>query len=178
MNTLPTAAPYTEPCLRGTHSEIPAVARAVLHALDLAVDDLNKWTEGLTDLEIHAQPFGLMAVACHLKHIARSTDRLLTYAEGGQLSTEQLQSHKSESTGAETLEELRAEIETSFGNAAGRVRVLGSADFNTPRAVGRKQLPTSLGGALIHVADHTQRHVGQVVTTAKVLKALRNAGVS
>jgi uncharacterized damage-inducible protein DinB len=70
------------------------------------------------------------------------------------------------------------EIETSFGKAAGRVRALGSADFNTPRAVGRKQLSTSLGGALIHVADHTQRHVGQVVTTAKVLKALRNSGVS
>ena len=178
MNTQATAAPYIEPWLRGTHSDLPAVARAVLHALDLAVDDLTKWTEGLTDLEVHAQPFGLMAVACHLKHIARSTDRLLTYAEGGQLSSGQLQSLKGESSGAETLHELLAEIETSFGNAAGRVRVLGSADFNTPRAVGRKQLPTSLGGALIHVADHTQRHVGQVVITAKVLKALRNSGVS
>jgi uncharacterized damage-inducible protein DinB len=178
MNTLSTAAPYVEPWLRGTHSDLSAVARAVLHALDLAVDDLTKWTEGLTDLEIHAHPFGLMAVANHLKHIARSTDRLLTYAEGGQLSNLQLQSLKDESTGAETLHELLAEIETSFQNAAGRVRALGSADFNTLRAVGRKQLPTSLGGALIHVADHTQRHVGQVVTTAKVLKALRNAGVS
>jgi uncharacterized damage-inducible protein DinB len=178
MNTQSTAVPYTEPWLRGTHSDVPAVARAVLHALDLAVDDLTKWTEGLSDLEVHAQPFGLMAVATHLKHIARSTDRILTYAEGGQLSSEQLQSLKGESSGAETLRELLAEIETSFGNAAARVRALGSADFNTPRAVGRKQLPTSLGGALIHVADHTQRHVGQVVTTAKVLKALRNSGVS
>ena len=53
------------------------------------------------------------------------------------------------------------------------MRVLATADFNTFRGVGRKQLPTSIGGALIHVADHTQRHVGQVVTTAKVLKALR-----
>jgi uncharacterized damage-inducible protein DinB len=178
MSTPSISAPYIEPWLRGTHSVVPAAARAVLHALDLAVDDLAKWTEGLTDLEVHAQPFGLMPVACHLKHIARSTDRLLTYAEGGQLSSEQLNSLKGESTGAETLHELLAEIETSFANAAGRVRSLGSADFNTPRAVGRKQLPTSLGGALIHVADHTQRHVGQVVTTAKVLKALRNSSVS
>ncbi len=46
------------------------------------------------------------------------------------------------------------------------------ADFNSFCGVGRKQLPTSIGGALVHVADHTQRHVGQVVTTAKVLKAL------
>jgi len=61
----------------------------------------------------------------------------------------------------------------SFSNAADRVRVLATANLDTFRGVGRKQLPTSIGGALVHVADHTQRHVGQVVTTAKVLKALR-----
>jgi uncharacterized damage-inducible protein DinB len=53
---------------------------------------------------------------------------------------------------------------------------LATADFNIPRGVGRKQLPTSIGGALIHVADHAQRHVGQVVTTAKVIRALRGIG--
>ena len=53
------------------------------------------------------------------------------------------------------------------------MRVLATADFDTFRSVGRKQLPTSIGGALIHVADYTQRHTGQVVTTAKVLKAIR-----
>ena len=58
-------------------------------------------------------------------------------------------------------------------DAAERVRVLATANLDTPRFVGRKQLPTSIGGAMIHVADHTQRHVGQVVTTAKVLKALQ-----
>ena len=72
-----------------------------------------------------------------------------------------------------SLGELIAEVESSFSNAADRIRTLASANFNTPRSVGRKQLPTSLGGALIHVADHTQRQTGQVVTTAKVLKALR-----
>ena len=51
--------------------------------------------------------------------------------------------------------------------------MLATANFDTQRGVGRKQLPTSIGGALIHVADHTQRHVGRVVTAAKVLRALR-----
>ncbi len=73
----------------------------------------------------------------------------------------------------ETLAALLAEVEASFGNAAERVRVLATADLDTPRGVGRKQLPATLGGALVHVADHTQRHVGQAVTTAKVIKALR-----
>ncbi len=167
------SVPYIEPWLRGTHAEVPAVGRAILHAFDLGLDDLTKWTDGLTDAEVHAQPLGLPAVAFHLKHIARSTDRLLTYAEGGQISAEQLALLKTEQGGEETLAELLAEVEIAFSNGADRVGVLATADLNTFRGVGRKQLPTSIGGALVHVADHTQRHVGQVVTTAKVLKALR-----
>jgi uncharacterized damage-inducible protein DinB len=170
---LNTPAPYTEPWLRGTHAEVPAVGRAVLHALDLALDDLTKWTEGLSDEEVEAQPLGLTSVAFHLRHIARSTDRILTYAEGGQISTEQLALLKAEQSGEESLGALLAEVETSFRNAGDRIRGLATADLNTLRGVGRKQLPTSIGGALIHVADHTQRHVGQVVTTAKVLRTLR-----
>jgi uncharacterized damage-inducible protein DinB len=111
-------------------------------------------------------------VAFHLRHISRSTDRILTYAEGGQLSSEQIAAMKAEGAGEESLAALLAEVEASFSNAAERIRNLATANLDTPRAVGRKQLPTSLGGALIHVADHTQRHVGQVVTTAKVIKAL------
>jgi uncharacterized damage-inducible protein DinB len=145
-----------------------------LHALDLALDDLTKWTARLKDAQIHAQPLGLPSVAFHLRHIARSTDRLLSYAEGNQLSTEQLTALKAEQAGEEPLAVLLAEVEASFTNAAARVRVLATADFDTVRLVGRKQLPTSIGGALIHVADHTQRHVGQVVTTAKVLRALNS----
>lgn len=173
MATSPLSAPYVEPWLRGNYAEVPAVGRAVLHALDLALDDLTKWTAGLSDEEAYAQPLGLSSVAFHLKHIARSTDRLLRYAEGNQLTAEQLTALKAEESGEESLAALLAEVEASFSNAAERVRVLATADFNTFRGVGRKQLPTSIGGALIHVADHTQRHVGQVVTTAKVLKALR-----
>jgi len=90
MSTSPAPTPYIEPWLRGTHTDVPAVSRAVLHALDLALEDITKWVAGLTDAEVHAQPLGLPAVSFHLKHIARSVDRILTYAEGGQLTAEQL----------------------------------------------------------------------------------------
>ena len=169
----PAPEPHIEPWMRGTHTDVPAVGRAVLHALELALEDLKKWTSDLTDTEIHSQPHGLMPVARHLRHIARSTDRILTYAEGSQLSDEQLKALKSESDGEETMAAPLAEVEASFRNAAERIRALASSDLEAPRGIGRKQLPASAGGALIHVADHTQRHVGQVVTTAKVLKALR-----
>jgi len=191
MNASPTHTPYIEPWLSGTDADVPAAGRAVLHALDLSLDDLTKWTAGLTDAEVHAEPLGLTSIAFHLRHIARSVDRILTYAEGGQLSAEQLVALKTEQSGSkqsgaeqaapglggegkrEPLAELLAEVEISFSDAADRIRVLATADLNTPRFVGRKQLPTSIGGAMIHVADHTQRHTGQVVTTAKVVKALR-----
>ena len=166
--------PYIEPWMRGTHSDIPAVGRAVLHALELALEDLKKWTDGLTDAEIHCRPFGLMPVARHLRHIARSTDRLLAYAEGKQLSEAQLQALKTEERGDETLAALMAEVEASFRSASDRIRALASCDLEAPRGIGRKQLRASAGGELIHVADHTQRHVGQLVTTAKVLMALRS----
>jgi uncharacterized damage-inducible protein DinB len=179
MTTSPASSPAassssTEPWLRGTHAGVPAAGRAVLHALDLALEDIHRWTEGLTDLEVHAQPLGLPSAAFHLKHIARSLDRILTYAEGRQLAPEQLSALKAEQTGSEPLAELLGEVEGSFASAADRIRALAGADFETFRGVGRRQLPTSIGGALIHVADHTQRHTGQVVTTAKVLKALRS----
>lgn len=176
MSTSRTPALYTEPWLRGTHTDVPAAGRAVLHALELALDDLTKWTAGLTDAEVHAQPLSLPSIAFLLRHIAGSVDRILTYAEGGQLSAEQLAALKAEKDDEgkqETLAELLSEVERSLSAAADRIRVLAPADLDTPRAVGRKQMPTSIGGALIHVADHTQRHVGQVVNTAKVLRALR-----
>jgi uncharacterized damage-inducible protein DinB len=176
MSTPASASPYTEPWLRGTYSDVPAAGRAVLHALDLALDDLTQWTAGLTDAEVHAQPLGLTPIAFHLRHIARATDRILTYAEGEQLTAEQLAALKTEQGSEgnqEPLSALLAEVEISFTDAAERIRVLATANLDTPRFVGRKQLPTSIGGALIHVADHTQRHVGQVVTTTKVLKSLR-----
>jgi uncharacterized damage-inducible protein DinB len=173
MSASPVSTPSVEPWLRGTHTEVPAAARAVLHALDLAWEDIGKWTEGLTDVDVQSQPLGLPSVAFHLRHIARSLDRILTYAEGGQLTPEQLSALKGEQIGAETLAELLDEVERSFDGAADRIRQLAGSDLEAFRGVGRKQLPTSAGGALVHVADHTQRHTGQIVTTSKVLRALQ-----
>ena len=173
MSTTASATSYTEPWLRGTHTDVPAVGRAVLHALELSLDDIRKWTDGLTDTEVHAQPLGLPSIAFHLRHIARSTDRILTYAEGDQLSDGQLAALKAENFGDGTLPELLLVVQASFAGAATRIRALAGGNYDEPRGVGRRQLPTCMGGALIHVADHTQRHTGQVVTTAKVLKAMR-----
>lgn len=180
MSTNPAAAshaePYVEPWMRGTHTEVPAAGRAVIHALELSLDDIKRWTRTLTDTEVTSKPLGLPSIAFHLRHIARSVDRILTYAEGNQLSVEQLAALKSEQSVAdEPLPALLAELEGSFESAAARIRSLAAKELDTARGIGRRQLPTTLGGAMIHVADHTQRHAGQIVTTAKVVIAMRPA---
>jgi hypothetical protein len=168
----PQTAPPPEPWLRGTHPEIPAVLRAVLHAFDLAQEDVSHWAADLTEADLHAAPFGLTSIAFHLRHTPRSLDRLLTYAEGNQLSSEQITALKTESDPGVSSDELFSEFNAGLADAARRVRIFAAVDLDTPRGVGKKQLPTSIGGLLVHLADHTQRHTGQIVTTAKLIKAM------
>jgi uncharacterized damage-inducible protein DinB len=162
-----------EPWLRGTLPEVPAVQRAVLHALESAKEDLERWCDGLTDDELNARPGGIAPVAFHVRHIARSIDRLLTYAEGNQLSTEQIALMKSEMEPSGSRNELMAGLVVAFAKSGKRIRAFTPEQLEEERKVGKKQLPTSVGGLLVHVADHTQRHVGQAITTAKIVAAQR-----
>jgi uncharacterized damage-inducible protein DinB len=158
-----------EPWLRGTLNEVPAVPRAVLHALELAKEDLWKWCFTLSDQMLNDRSGEIAPVAFHLRHIARSLDRLLTYAEGGALDEAQLSLLKSELASGAKHDELFAELEVALKRSAGRVRTLAQVDPETPRKVGKKQLASSVGGLLVHIADHTQRHAGQAITTTKFL---------
>ena len=163
-----------EPWLRGTLTEVPAVQRAVLHALELAREDLERWCDGLTDDELNARPGGIAPIAFHLRHISRSTDRLLTYAEGAQLSADQVAAMKNELAPGATRNEWLAELVVGFTNSARRIRAFSPRQLEEVRNVGRKQLPTTVAGLLVHVADHTQRHVGQAITSAKIVMANRD----
>src|SRR5258706_2657823 len=162
-----------EPWLRGTLTEVDPALRAVLHALELAKEDLEKWCGDLSDEELNARPGGLEPVAFHLRHIARSLDRLLTYAENQPLNPEQMTAMQQEMGPNGTGKILLAEVNQSLDSAAERIRAFAPERFAEPRGVGRNQLPTTVAGLIIHVADHTQRHVGQAVTTAKLLKSCR-----
>ncbi len=165
----------TEPWLRGTLTEVDAVRRGVLHALELAREDVRLWCSGLTDAEMEARPFGLPPIGFQLRHMVRSLDRLLTYAEGRQLSEEQIGVMKTEMEAAESREALAAEFESGLQSAEARVRAISPESYDDARGVGRRMLPTTVGGLLVHCADHTQRHVGQAVTTVKVVMGVRAA---
>jgi DinB superfamily len=154
-----------EPWLRGTLTEFDAVRRQVLHALELAEEDVERWCGALNDEQMEARPFGLAPVGFHLRHMARSLDRLLTYAEGRQLSETQLGLLGSElDPNAGAMDEFRIGVR----EAMERVKAFETASYEEARAVGRQRLPATVGGLLVHCAEHTQRHVGQAITTAKV----------
>jgi len=161
-----------EPWLRGTLQKIPAVQRADVHALELAREDLQRWCGSLSDEQVNARPGGLTPVAFHLRHIARSLDRLLTYAAGRDLNEQQLAALKSEMDTGSTRDALFSELSSALADSMLRVQAFDVSAFEQIRVVGRRQLPTTVAGLLVHVADHTQRHVGQAVTTAKIVLAM------
>ena len=165
-----------EPWLRGTLTDVPVLQRAVLHALELAQEDLTHWCGSLNDEQINSQPAGLPSVAFHIRHIARSIDRLLTYAEGKSLTPAQLANLQTESSPAVTREELFDELALALNDASSRIRSFAEDSLNQPRTVGRKLMPTTVGGLLIHVAEHSLRHVGQAITTAKIVVAQDHRG--
>jgi uncharacterized damage-inducible protein DinB len=170
MITIPPAL-QPEPWMRGTLTEVDPVQRAVLHAFELAIEDIDRWCSQLSDPQINARPHELPSVAFHIRHIIGSCDRLLSYAEGQQISADQLAYLKSELDSQSSRDRLLADLRTALARDAERVRAFTPEQYALPRAIGRKQLPTTVAGLLIHVAEHTMRHVGQAITTAKIVLA-------
>src|SRR5205807_2412989 len=126
--------------------------------------------------QLEARPFGLPSVAFQMRHIARSLDRLLTYAEGRKLNDAQLEGLKNEMEPSGSREAIFGEFEEGIDSAMRRMKAMPPGSYDKARWVGRGELPSSVGGLLVHCADHAQRHVGQLVTTAKVVVQLRGAG--
>jgi len=165
VNTLP------EPWLRGLSGVSPLTV-PVLYAFQQAREDIAKYTESLTSEQIWAKPYGLASVGFHVRHIAGSTDRLMTYLQGKQLTPSELRALETESTPGATREELLAELNAAFERAEMIVRAIDPATLADQREVGRKRLPTTVIGLLTHIAEHTQRHVGQAISAAKLARGL------
>jgi hypothetical protein len=161
-----------EPWLRGPLEGVHPVLAAVLRSFEMAAEDIALATAGLTGHQLWARPAGAASVGFHLRHIAGSIDRLLTYAEGAPLTETQMEALRAEIVPGAPRDALLLELMTALNAAAHRVRLIDPAAFPESRGVGRKHLPSTVVGLLIHIAEHTQRHVGQAVTTARIVRAL------
>ena len=151
-------------------TEVDALRRQVLHAFELAAEDVERWCAGLSDAEMNARPYGIAPVAFHLRHIARSLDRLLTYAEARGLNGAQMDALASEMESGAFAEVVLAEVRAGLGEARRRVLMTSQRSYEEARGVGRAMLPSTVGGLLVHCAEHTQRHVGQAISAAKLAR--------
>jgi uncharacterized damage-inducible protein DinB len=162
--------PKPEPWLRGPVPGVDTLIAPLFYSFQMAREDLARYTAGLSTEQIWATPHGFGSVGFHLRHIAGATDRLMTYVAGDQLSDAQLAALKSEKEPGATCETLLAAINQAFERAEAAARALEPAHLADPRGVGRKQLPTTVVGLLVHLAEHTQRHVGQAISAAKLAR--------
>jgi UPF0271 protein len=165
------AVELPEPWMRGPLSGVDPLLAPVLYTFAHAREELARHTADMTGAQLRAQPGGVASVAFHIQHIGGSTDRLLTYACARQLSEEQLADLRGEKKViAGTREELLTKMDEIFIKAEKVIRGLPAAQLREPRELGRKRLPTTLHGLLVHIAEHTMRHAGQAVTTATIVK--------
>ncbi|MDQ2930697.1 MAG: DinB family protein [Gemmatimonadota bacterium] len=161
-----------EPWLRGPIAGMPAMVMPAAHALMQAAEDIPRAVAGLTEEQLWALPGGAAAVGFHLRHLAGSIGRLLTYADGEMLSDEQMTKLNAEVVSdSRSAEALGRAAVASIERAIGVMRETPPELYLEMRTVGRKRLPTTVFGLLVHIAEHTQRHVGGIVATAKVVRS-------
>ncbi len=91
---------------------------------------------------------------------------------GGQLSVAQMAELKQERERVETRTELFQAFDQKLAAADATVRSIEPDQLNETREIGRKRVPVPLGTLLVHVAEHTQRHVGEAIITVKALRAV------
>lgn len=159
-----------EPWMRGPIEGLEPLVAPVFYSFTQVREELAYYTEGLNTDQVWRQVNGLPALGFHLRHIAGSVDRLMTYLMEGEISAEQIAYLKSEGESGGSLDELLAGVDAAFAKAEGQLRTIKGESIHEPRYIGRKRLPTSVLGLLVHISEHTQRHLGQSITTAKLVR--------
>jgi uncharacterized damage-inducible protein DinB len=161
-----------EAWLSGKIEDVPPILMPAAHALVQAARDIENSVKDLNTRELWEKPNGASSVGFHLKHIAGSIDRLLTYASGEKLNEEQFAELRAENeiNESETVESFSSKAVERIENAIDAIKSTPEEILFEERTVGRKKLPTNVFGLLFHIAEHTQRHVGQIITTAKIVR--------
>ena len=167
----PAASAAPEVWLRGPIEGVAAALQPVAHSLLQVREELGVALAGLGERELWLRPGGAAAIGFHLLHLAGSTDRLFSYARAEGLSEAQRVALDAErDPPRESLEALLRRLDGVIGAALAQLRATDPATLADPRAVGRAGLPSTVGGLLFHAAEHAQRHAGQAVTTARIVR--------
>ena len=159
-----------EPWLRGAIPGVDPLLLPVFFSFTQVREDLALHTAGLSPECVWRQVGSLPPLGFQLRHMAGSVDRLTSYLMEEQLSPEQIAYMKQEASPGPGSDELLPVVDAALTNAEARMATIDPATIHEPRYIGRKRLPTTVLGLLVHIAEHTQRHLGQAITTAKLVR--------
>lgn len=159
--------------LRGPVQGISSFLQPVAHALLQAQEEVHQVMKDFPEALLWEKPAGVASVGFHLQHLAGVLDRLFTYARGESLTIEQLaelQSEEQPPAKPYSLQLLITRFDTQIEKALRQLRDTPEERLLEPIGVGRKKLPSNVLGLLFHSAEHTQRHTGQLLVTARILR--------
>lgn len=158
--------------LRGPLPNVSALLQPASHALLQACLDAETALTDFPDALLWERPAGLASVGFHLQHIVGVQDRMLTYARHELLTEAQFIYLKQEGKPADdqlTVSELLTSLRTQTERTVMYLREVAPGTLPDFRPVGRAGLPSTVGGLLFHAAEHSMRHVGQLLVTARIL---------
>lgn len=162
-----------EAWLRGPVDGVAPLLQPVAHSFVQLREELPRVVAGLDAATCWRPVAGGWSVGEHLRHLAGSTDRLVTYARGAGLDEAQLQRLKAEKAIPDpvpAMDDLVRDVDDTLAQAIADVRAWPDAghDLVAPRAVGRAGMPSTVIGLLFHAAEHAQRHMAQAAVTRRV----------
>ncbi|MBH8570090.1 DinB family protein [Microvirga sp. STS02] len=175
--TFPSAPPpeTREVWLRGPLPDMPPLLQPVAHALLQAREELTAAMQDFPPALLNERPGGVASVGFHLQHLAGVLDRIFTYARGEALLENQLAALAAENPPlaieADTVQKLVQRFSAQVDRALTQLCGTEEATLPEARGVGRAQLPSTVIGLLMHAAEHTTRHLGQLLVTAKWVRS-------
>ena len=169
-----TPADSREVWLRGPLPDMPAPLQPVAHALLQAREELDNLLQDFPEDLLWERLAGVASVGFHLQHLTGVLDRLFTYARQEALSPAQLQALASEGQCPQPpchVADLVRAFDEQVDKALAELRTTDEATLPEVRGVGRAQVPSTKLGLFVHAAEHTMRHLGQLLVTARVLRS-------
>jgi hypothetical protein len=161
----------TEVWLRGPLPQVSPLLQPVAHALLQASEEVDALMQGFPEERLWERPAEVASPGFHLQHLAGVLDRLFTYARGESLNDVQARYLAAEGAGGAGLAELIENFHAQVDRSLEQLRQIDAVSLTEYRAVGRAQLPSTVLGLLVHAAEHTQRHVGQLLVTVRIVRA-------
>lgn len=161
--------------LRGPLPKIPSLLQPVAHALLQAREEVEALGNNFPENQLWERFAGMASAGFHLQHLTGVLDRLFTYARGESLNTAQLHWLANEGNpqeGADSFKALFQLFSKQIDKALEQIQHTNSETLTDIRGVGRAQIPSTVMGLLFHAAEHTQRHVGQLIVTVGICRTL------